>query len=73
LWIDESYDLVEDPTQRIQAIALSVKKFSEMSDQKRQLSCEEMQTVTDHNRRLLLDNEWMYQSLRKTILNLKKA
>ena len=72
-WIDESYDSIADSTQRAKAIAHSVKKFSEMSDQQKQQACREMKPITDHNRCLLLDSKWSHQSLQQAILDLKKA
>ena len=72
-WIDESYDTIEDSTQRIKAIANSVKQFSKLSDQQRQQVCYEMKPVADHNRSLLLDSKWTYRSLQQAILDLEKA
>jgi hypothetical protein len=71
-WIDESYDTIQDSTQRAKAIANSVKQFADLSDQQKQYVCKEMKLATDHNRLLILDNKWSNRSLRDAILDLKK-
>jgi hypothetical protein len=72
-WINESYDTIEDSTQRVKAIANSVKQFFELSDQQKQYACQEMKSATDHNRLLILDSKWSHKSLRDAILDFKKT
>jgi hypothetical protein len=71
-WIDESYDTIQDSTQRAKAIANSVKQFADLSDQQKQYVCKEIKSATDHNCRLILDNKWSHRSLRDAILDFKK-
>lgn len=50
-WIDESYDAIQDPDQRLDAIANEVARFAAMSlDQLRNIH-RDMQSVLMHNRR----------------------
>lgn len=72
-WIDESYDNIADSIQRAKSIAHSVKKFSELSHQQRQQVLKGIKSITDHNRRLLLDSQWTHRTLRDAILDLEKA
>ena len=72
-WIDESYDLILTNKERIQSIADSVEKFSQLSDQEKQYACDQMQWATQHNRLLMMDQQWAHGPLRDAILNFKKS
>lgn len=48
-WIDESYDTIEDPDLRIQAITQELKKLCTLSESELQIMYQEMQEVLDYN------------------------
>jgi hypothetical protein len=48
-WIDESYDNIQDPDQRLQAIVDQTQRLSAMSDSDLRQMHKEMQTVLEHN------------------------
>lgn len=48
-WIDESYDTIQDPDQRLQAIVDQTSRLCAMSDSELQQMHQEMQPVLDHN------------------------
>jgi hypothetical protein len=48
-WIDESYDTIEDPDQRLQAIVDQTHKLCAMSDSELRQMHKEMQPVLEHN------------------------
>jgi hypothetical protein len=48
-WIDESYDSIEDPDQRLQAIVDQTSRLCAMSDSELQQMHQEMQPVLKHN------------------------
>jgi hypothetical protein len=48
-WIDESYDNIQDPDQRLQAIVDQTQRLSAMSDSDLREMHQEMQTVLEHN------------------------
>jgi hypothetical protein len=48
-WIDESYDLIQDPDQRLQAIVDQTRRLCAMSDSELRQMHQEMQPVLGHN------------------------
>lgn len=48
-WIDESYDTIQDPDQRIQAITQELKKLCTLTSTELQRMYQEMQDVLDYN------------------------
>jgi hypothetical protein len=48
-WIDESYDLIQDPDQRLQAIVNQTQRLCAMSDSELRQMHQEMQPVLEHN------------------------
>jgi hypothetical protein len=48
-WIDESYDLIQDPDQRLQAIVDQTNRLCAMSDTELRQMHQEMQPVLEHN------------------------
>ena len=48
-WIDESYDNIQDPDQRLQAIVDQTSRLCAMSDSELQTMHQEMQPVLEHN------------------------
>lgn len=48
-WIDESYDDINDPDQRIQAVTQELKKLCALSDSELQTMHQEMQEILDYN------------------------
>lgn len=50
-FIDESYDDIQDPLKRLYAIVESMRKFSLLSDDKKQLAFEKMYTIAQENKK----------------------
>lgn len=48
-WIDESYDTIQDPDQRIQAIVCELKQLCQLSQQELETMHQEMQEIFDYN------------------------
>jgi hypothetical protein len=48
-WIDESYDSIQDPDQRLQAIVDQTQRLCAMSDSELRQMHQEMQPVLEHN------------------------
>ena len=48
-WIDESYDTIKDPDQRIQAIVDQIQKLCTLSPQHQLQMHKDMQSVLEHN------------------------
>jgi hypothetical protein len=62
-WLNESYDDIENATQRAKALVQSVVEFSQLSELEKIQAVAEMKTVTDHNRSLVLDSKWNLHNL----------
>ena len=69
-WWDESYDDIENPTERMQKICellLELKKY----DQKQwEQIYSDMQTVLEHNYKKLIETDWYSRSYQKVIGNI---
>ena len=62
-WIDESYDTIDDPDQRLQAIVDQTQRLCAMSDSDLRQMHQEMQPVLEHN----FDHLWT--TFRQRIVN----
>jgi hypothetical protein len=72
-WIDESYDTVQDPNLRLQAITNSMQKFSLQPPEEKQNALTEMQTICVYNKNRFFSNEFMQQVLDEFCNNLKQG
>jgi len=59
--IDESYDTVQDPVRRLQAIARAMRDIARMPAARRQKLYQAMQTVADHNRQHFFSDDFAKQ------------
>ena len=72
-WIDESYDTVQDPNLRLQAIANSMQKFSLQTLEEKQNALAEMQTICAYNKNRFFSTEFMQQVLDEFCNNLEQG
>jgi hypothetical protein len=70
IW-DESYDLIEDPVQRLQAILALMKQINEWSPETRQQKLLQAQAVADHNRTWFFSQEFSALVLHELCKNLQ--
>jgi hypothetical protein len=69
-WWDESYDDIENPTERMQKVCellLDLKKYDQMQWEK---IYADMQTVLEHNYNKLIKTDWYTKSYQKVIGNI---
>jgi len=69
-WWDESYDSIEDPIERINAVTEIIRKISTLSNSKLESLLEEMKLVLDYNYNLFFSKEFVdnaWQELNKNI------
>lgn len=66
-WIDESYDNINDATDRAKALVKSVIGFAKKTQDEKIQCLAEMKTITDHNRKLVLNTDWQLDRLRTAI------
>ena len=57
-WIDESYDLIQDPLERMHAIIDVMKTFAAMPADQKISMCNQMQETCDFNRQRFFSNEF---------------
>ena len=72
-WIDESYDAIEDPIERMHVIGQVLLDISNRSlDDLQQMLCE-MQEVLDHNHRLFYSQELLDSCWNELVANINQA
>ena len=69
-WIDESYDNIQDPYERLVAITKTMQQFSNMAPEQKQQMLKEMQEVCNYNRNRFFSDEFMQLILDELTTNL---
>lgn len=72
-WIDESYDHVEDPVERIKAVTEVIKYISSLPNRKLQQMLLEMEEVLEHNYQLFNSKEFLDSAWKELTDNLQLA
>ena len=72
-WIDESYDDIEDPVLRLQAIVDTMEKICQRSLSELETMLQEMQPILEHNYNLFYSNEFLDHCWGELLGNLKSA
>ena len=72
-WIDESYDDVVDPLQRMQAISQTMQKICNYTLSELEVMLCEMKEVLDHNYNLFYSNEFLDVCWKELTANLESA
>jgi hypothetical protein len=57
-WINETYDTIEDPAQRLEAIVQEMKRIAELSQDEKILLYTRLQEITARNKRLFFSLAW---------------
>jgi len=72
-WIDESYDDIEDPVQRIQAIGNTMREICNYSKSQLEAILAEMAPVLEHNYNLFYSNEFLDYCWKELFQNIESA
>lgn len=72
-WWDESYDTIEDPIKRLQAVVKIIKDISNLSNEELENMLVSMQSVLDHNYNLFYSNTFLDQCWNELTTNLESA
>lgn len=72
-WIDESYDAIEDPVERMQAIGAVMKTICSYSESQLQDMLEDMTLVLEHNYQRFYSNEFLDHCWQELVNNLALA
>jgi len=71
--IDESYDQVTDPGERLAAIVRTMRSIASWSDQEKQVANQELQRIADHNRKLFFSDDFARHIVQELKTNLLSA
>lgn len=71
--IDETYDTIIDPKQRLEAIVQELKRISCLSDNSKQELWEKLNVITEHNQQLFFSKEWQNSITDELKTNLDRA
>lgn len=72
-WIDESYDDIEDPVQRLRAIGNTMEQICKHSEKELYIMLQEMKPILEHNYNLFYSNEFLDHCWSELLTNLKTA
>jgi hypothetical protein len=72
-WWDESYDSIEDPTERLQAVADILKSICSRNEQELTAILHEMEEVLEYNYKLFNSKEFIDSAWQELTTNLKEA
>jgi hypothetical protein len=57
-WIDETYDTIEDPAQRLEAIVQEMRRIADLSADEKTLLYTSLKEITIRNKRLFFSDQW---------------
>jgi hypothetical protein len=72
-WINESYDNITDPLERLTAIAQEMKRISILSPEQKQAMRESLYEITQYNKNLFFSKQWHDSIVQEYITNLTEA
>jgi hypothetical protein len=71
--IDETYDTIQDPKDRLAAIVQEMKRISSLSESARQQLVNGVQAATEHNQKLFFSDQFHHQVISEFQQNLDQA
>jgi hypothetical protein len=72
-WIDESYDTIEDPLERLHAIVKEMKRISQLTDQEKQHLSVELDKIAQRNKIKFFSDNFFQQVLSEYQTNITSA
>jgi hypothetical protein len=72
-YIDETYDTVLDPLQRLQAIVAEMQRISQLDSNSQQQLITNLRTIADYNRKRFFSDEFFQQVVAEYQINLCNA
>jgi hypothetical protein len=72
-WWDESYDRIQDPVERIQAVVKIIKYICSMPDEELEGMLHGMQYILDHNYNLFYSKDFINDAWEELTANLEEA
>ena len=71
--IDETYDTILDPRERLKTIVQEIKRISCLDKNKKRLLWDKLYAISEHNKRLFFSNEWHDRIVKEFRDNLNSA
>jgi hypothetical protein len=72
-WINESYDTITDPLERLTAIVQEMKRISMLSSEQKQEMRNSLREITQYNKNLFFSKQWHDSIVQEYITNLSQA
>ena len=71
--IDETYDTIMDPLERLQAIVIEMKRIAQLSQKDKHKLYTELEKIASKNKQLFFSTEWQQKIIREYKSNLEVA
>ena len=71
--IDETYDTVDDPLQRLEHISNEMKRIAQMSTSQKHRLWEQLYAIADYNRKLFFSAEWQQGIFNEFVTNINQG
>jgi hypothetical protein len=71
--IDESYDLIQDPLERLQSICAEMKRISQLPTEQKQQLWKELYKISAYNKNLFFSSTWQQSVFDEFVSNLTIA
>ena len=71
--IDETYDTVQDPADRLQAVIAEMKRISDLPTQQKHDLWTELNKIACHNQELFFSDAWQHQLIQEFVDNANQA
>lgn len=71
--IDETYDTVQDPADRLQAVIAEMKRISDLPTQQKHALWTELNKIARHNQELFFSDAWQHQLIQEFVDNANQA
>jgi hypothetical protein len=72
-YVDETYDTVTDPLQRLELICNEMKRISQLSTSQKNHLWEQLYAIADYNRKLFFSAEWQQGIFDEFVTNVKSG
>jgi hypothetical protein len=72
-WIDETYDSVQDPVERMQAVLKEMQRISSLPESSKQKLWQELYAISQRNKQLFFSQAWQSHVEQEFFTNLDAA
>lgn len=72
-WINEAYDTITDPLQRLKAIVQEMKRITNLSEDEKNLLYFELKNISEYNKQLFFSDKWQDYIINEFKINFDQA